>query len=85
MWFQITPKSLHVANGLKDEELLEEIEEIDKLNKNFKGFTLLKATEVDIKADGLLDFPDTLLEKLDIVVASIHSGFKQGKEKLPNE
>ena len=75
-------KSLHVANGLKDEELLEEIEEIDKLNKNFKGFALLKATEVDIKADGSLDFPDKLLEKLDIVVASIHSGFKQGKEKI---
>ncbi len=75
-------KSLHVANGLKDEELLEEIEEIDKLNKNFKGFALLKATEVDIKADGSLDFPDKVLEKLDIVVASIHSGFKQGKEKI---
>jgi len=75
-------KSLHVANGLKDEELLEEIEELDKLNKIFKGFTLLKATEVDIKADGSLDFPDKLLEKLDIVVASIHSGFKQGKEKI---
>src|SRR3989304_566834 len=75
-------KSLHVANGLKDEELLEEIEEIDKLNKIFKGFTLLKATEVDIKVDGSLDFPDKLLEKLDIVVASIHSGFKQGKEKI---
>ncbi|HHT9146017.1 MAG: DNA polymerase/3'-5' exonuclease PolX [Candidatus Brocadiaceae bacterium] len=75
-------KSLHVANGLKDEELLEEIGEIDKLNKKFKGFTLLKATEVDIKADGSLDFPDKLLEKLDIVVASIHSGFKQGKEKI---
>ena len=75
-------KSLHVANGLKDEELLEEIEEIDKLNKKFKGFTLLKATEVDIKADGSIDFPDKLLEKLDVVVASIHSGFKQGKEKI---
>lgn len=75
-------KSLHVANGLKDEELLEEIEEIDKLNKKFKGFTLLKATEVDIKAGGTLDFPDKILEKLDLVVASIHSGFKQGKEKI---
>ncbi|GAN34424.1 MAG: DNA polymerase/3'-5' exonuclease PolX [Candidatus Brocadia sp. AMX2] len=75
-------KSLHVANGLKDDELLEEIEEIDKLNKKFKGFTLLKATEVDIKADGSLDFPDKILEKLDLVVASIHSGFKQGKEKI---
>lgn len=75
-------KSLHVAGGLKDEELLEEIEEIDKLNNKFKGFTLLKATEMDIKADGALDFPDKLLEKLDIVVASIHSGFKQEKEKI---
>ncbi len=75
-------KSLHVANGLKDEELLEEIEEIDRLNKKFKGFTLLKATEVDIKADGSIDFPDELLEKLDIVVASVHSGFKQGKQKI---
>lgn len=75
-------KSLHIANGLKDEELLEEIEEIDKLNKKFKGFTLLKATEVDIKADGTLDFPDKILEKLDVVVASIHSGFKQSKETI---
>ncbi|MCF6156324.1 MAG: DNA polymerase/3'-5' exonuclease PolX [Candidatus Brocadia sp.] len=75
-------KSLHVANGLKDDELLEEIEEIDKLNKKFKGFTLLKATELDIKSDGSLDFPDKLLEKLDIVVASIHSGFKQGMKKI---
>lgn len=75
-------KSLHIANGLKDDELLEEIEEIDKLNKKFKGFTLLKATEVDIKSDGALDFPDKILEKLDIVVASIHSGFKQGSEKI---
>ncbi|MFO0794831.1 MAG: DNA polymerase/3'-5' exonuclease PolX [Candidatus Brocadiaceae bacterium] len=75
-------KSLHIANGLKDDELLEEIEEIDKLNKKFKDFTLLKATEVDIKADGSLDFPDKILEKLDIVVASVHSGFKQGREKI---
>jgi DNA polymerase (family 10) len=75
-------KSLHVANGLKDDELLEEIEEIDRLNKKFKGFTLLKATEMDIKSDGLLDFPDKILEKLDVVVASIHSGFKQEKDKI---
>lgn len=75
-------KSLHVAHGLKDEELLEEIEEIDRLNKKFKGFTLLKATEMDIRADGVLDFSDKLLEKLDVVIASIHSGFKQGKQKI---
>ncbi len=75
-------KSLHIANGLKDDELLEEIEEIEKLNKKFKGFALLKGTEVDILADGSIDFHDKLLEKLDVVVASVHSGFKQGKEKI---
>ncbi|UJS17167.1 MAG: DNA polymerase/3'-5' exonuclease PolX [Candidatus Jettenia sp.] len=75
-------QSLHVANGLKEEELLEEIEEIDNLNKKLKGFTLLKATEVDIMADGSIDFPDKLLEKLDVVIASIHSGFKQEKKKI---
>lgn len=75
-------KSLHVAGGLTEEELLEEIGEIDKLNGKFKGFTLLKATEVDIMADGSIDFPDNLLEKLDFVIASVHSGFKQGKKKI---
>lgn len=75
-------QSLHVANGLTEEELLEEIGEIDTLNKKLKGFSLLKATEVDILSDGSIDFPDNLLEKLDIVIASIHSGFKQGKEKI---
>ncbi|MDN3509959.1 MAG: DNA polymerase/3'-5' exonuclease PolX [Candidatus Jettenia sp.] len=75
-------QSLHVANGLKEEELLEEIEEIDNLNKKLKGFTLLKATEVDIMADGSIDFPDKLLEKLDVVIASIHSGFKQEKKRI---
>lgn len=75
-------QSLHVANGLREEELLEEIEEIDNLNKKLKGFTLLKATEVDIMADGSIDFPDKLLEKLDVVIASIHSGFKQEKKKI---
>jgi DNA polymerase (family 10) len=75
-------QSLHVAHGLKNEELLEQIDEIDQLNDKFKGFTLLKASEVDIKTDGSLDFPDKLLEKLDVVIASIHSGFKQGREKI---
>ena len=53
-------KTRHVAGGLKDEELIEEIEAIDKLNKKFKGLTLLKATEVEIKEDGSLDVPDKL-------------------------
>ncbi|MBI5307653.1 MAG: DNA polymerase/3'-5' exonuclease PolX [Planctomycetes bacterium] len=75
-------QSLHVAHGLNNEELLEQMDEIDRLNGKFKGFTLLKSSEVDIKPDGSLDFPDKLLERLDVVVASIHSGFKQEREKI---
>ncbi|MCF6148747.1 MAG: DNA polymerase/3'-5' exonuclease PolX [Candidatus Kuenenia sp.] len=75
-------KSLHVANGLTDDRLLKEIEEIDKLNIKLKGLTLLKASEVDIKTDGSLDFSDKMLQKLDVVIASIHSGFKQDKKKM---
>ena len=67
------------AGGLEPRELLRQIEEIRKVNAGLgkKGVRVLAGCEVDIKADGTLDFPDSLLEKLDVVVASIHSGFKQ--------
>jgi|YelNatPaOPRAMG01_1025707.scaffolds.fasta_scaffold00123_59 DNA polymerase (family 10) len=65
------------ARGLEIETLLKQLEEIEKLNRELNGFRLLSGTEVDILADGSLDFPDEVLEKLDVVVASIHSGFKQ--------
>lgn len=65
------------ARGLSPDRLLEQIAEINRLNRRLKGFRLLKGSEVDILADGRLDFPDSLLQKLDVVVASIHSGFKK--------
>jgi len=65
------------AHGLSPERLEEQIKEIDKINKKLKNFRLLKGIEVDILADGSIDLPDALLKKLDIVVASIHSGFKK--------
>jgi DNA polymerase (family 10) len=65
------------AHGLSPERLAEQIKEIDKLSKKLNDFKLIKGTEVDILADGSLDFPDFLLKKLDLVVASIHSGFKK--------
>ena len=74
--------SLGVAHGLTVERLMEQGEEIDEVNKTLKGFTVLKSTEVDILSDGSLDFPDEVLERLDIVVASIHSGFQQSREKI---
>ena len=51
--------------------------EIDRLNRGLKGFRLLKGSEVDILADGILDLPDAILAKLDFVVAAVHSGFRR--------
>ncbi len=75
-------KSLKIAHGLDESRLMKEIEEIDRINEKIQGFQILKGTEVDILNDGRLDFPEKVLEKLDLVVASIHSGFKQEKEKM---
>jgi len=75
-------KSMGIARGLTEEELLQQLQEIQALNKRFKGFRFLAGIEVDIRADGSLDFPDEVLAKLDIVVAAIHSGFKQAKEAM---
>ena len=50
-----------VARGLKPEQVREQVREIDAINKKLKGFTVLKATEVDILEDGSLDLPDEVL------------------------
>lgn len=75
-------KGLGIARGLNEEKVIDEINEIKALNKRLKGFRLLTGTEVDIRSDYTLDLPDAVLKKLDIVVASIHSGFRQSKEQL---
>ena len=75
-------KGLGIARGLTAEKLLNEKKKIDALNKKLKGFRLLAGIEVDVRSDGQLDLPDNVLKKMDIVVASIHSGFKQSREQL---
>ncbi|MDZ7262202.1 MAG: DNA polymerase/3'-5' exonuclease PolX [candidate division KSB1 bacterium] len=70
-------QSARYAGGLSPERLQKQMAEIAALNHKLTNFRLLMGVEVDILADGSLDFPDELLEKLDIVVAAIHSGFKQ--------
>ena len=75
-------KSLKIARCLDESRLLKQMEEIDRINEKLKGFQILKGTEVDILSDGKLDLSDKVLEKLDFVVAAIHSGFKQEKEKM---
>jgi DNA polymerase (family 10) len=75
-------KGLGVARGLTEERLLEQIKEVKALNKKLKDFRLLQGIEVDIKSDGTLDFEDAILQQLDLVVASIHSGFKQSSQQI---
>ncbi len=66
------------AHGLEIERLLKRNEEIDELNKKYRGkLVILKGTEVDILQDGSLDYPDEILKKLDFVIAAIHQGFKK--------
>ena len=70
-------KSLKVAGGLTEEELLRRNYEIDRLNEKYAGkIKILKGSEVDILPDGTLDYPDEILAQLDFVVAAIHSRFK---------
>ena len=75
-------KSLRIAHGLDESRLKKQMEEIDRVNEKLRGFQILKGTEVDILAEGRLDYPEKVLEKFDMVVASIHSGFKQDRAKM---
>jgi len=75
-------KRATIANGLTSERLLEEWEEIDRLNKRLKGFTVLKGVEVDILEAGGLDLPDEVLARADWVVASVHYGQNQSRERI---
>jgi DNA polymerase (family 10) len=68
------------ANGLTPARVRQQWEDIDTLNKELAPFRILKGTEVDILADGSLDYDDELLAGFDYVVASIHSGFKMSVE-----
>ena len=76
-YLAITDHSKHVtvARGLKPEQVREQVREIDAVNKKLKGFTVLKATEVDILEDGSLDLPDEVLQELDLTVCSVHYKF----------
>lgn len=75
-------KSLGIANGLTEERLIEQKNEISRLNEELHSFHILSGVEVDILSNNELDFDDKILSEMDIVIASVHSGFKQNKEIL---
>ncbi|MGI9558173.1 MAG: helix-hairpin-helix domain-containing protein [Thermodesulfobacteriota bacterium] len=76
-----SPSSV-VANGLSAARLASKMEEVKEVNSRLRGVEILTGTEVDIKPDGSLDYPDDILRKLDFVVASIHGSFSQTQKEM---
>jgi DNA polymerase (family 10) len=75
--------SLGVANGLSVDELAQQRKEIEQVQKEMgRDFRLLQGAEVEIRADGSLDFPDDALERLDVVIASLHTSLRQPREQV---
>ncbi len=75
-------ESLKIAGGLTVRRLRSQLEKIDRLNQTLSGFRILKSAEVDILADGRLDYPDEVLRELDYTICSIHSRFRlSGQEQ----
>lgn len=74
--------SARIANGLSIERLYEKKEELESVRKKVKGIRVLMGSEVDILSDGSLDYPNSVLGDLDVVIASVHSGFKMERAKM---
>jgi DNA polymerase (family 10) len=76
-------ETLHIARGLSPERLADQMHEIERINRAAgDGFTILTGTECNIGMDGRIDLPDGVLADLDVVVASVHSGFKQPEREM---
>ena len=75
-------KNLAMANGLDDKRALQHIRRIKAANEQIEGITVMTGIEVDILSDGSLDLSDSVLEQMDVVVASVHSAFSQQREQM---
>lgn len=75
-------KSARYANGLKEDDIRRQHEEIDRLNARGLRIKILKGIESDILGDGKLDYKDKVLESFDFIIASVHSGFSMPEAKM---
>jgi DNA polymerase (family 10) len=75
-------QSLGVTGGLTPERLRQQRTEIQAVQTRLPRLRLLQGIEVEIRADGALDFPDQVLAELDFVVASVHSGLRQDRDTM---
>lgn len=78
-------KTVGITNGMDEDKIKRQMEEIDSLNAELKtqklNFRILKGVECDIRKDGSLDLPDKILEQLDIVLGAIHTSFNMDQTK----
>lgn len=83
-WFTVTEHSQTsgYAGGLTLDKLKQQWDEIDRVNEKVKGIRLLKGIESDILEDGSLDYPDAVLEQLDVVIGSIHQRYGQDEAQM---
>src|SRR5207302_7844539 len=77
-------QAAHYAGGLTVERLKQQWDEIAAVQERMPGIRILRGSEVDILEDGRLDLPDAVLEKLDVVICSVHQRFKL-EEKAQTE
>jgi DNA polymerase (family 10) len=74
-------QSAHYAGGMSREEIVDQHKDADRLNKRFGSeFHIFRGIESDIRADGSLDYPDSVLKRFDFVVASVHGQFRMDKK-----
>ncbi|HEY9557831.1 MAG TPA: PHP domain-containing protein [Acidimicrobiales bacterium] len=73
---------LTIAHGLNRERLLQQLDEIERLNEELAPFRILTGIEVDILQDGALDQDEDMLERLDVVVASVHSKLRMPRDEM---
>jgi DNA polymerase (family 10) len=74
-------QSMGVAGGQTVEELRAQREQVKALDVQYDDLCILAGSEVEVRADGTLDYPDEVLEELDLVVASLHTGLRSGRER----
>ncbi|NNF33211.1 MAG: DNA polymerase/3'-5' exonuclease PolX [Saprospiraceae bacterium] len=74
-------KAAFYANGLDEDRVWAQFEEIDQLNEGYDGFRIFKSIEADILNDGSMDYGTDFLSHFDLVIASIHSNLKMDEEK----
>ena len=77
-------RSAYYARGLKEEDVIRQQEEIDKLNAGWDDFHIFRGIESDILPDGSLDYPDDFIDCFDFVIASVHSNFRMDRSSMTN-